>query len=332
MSSLLAAGVVSVVAPRWREIPRELCRALRAAAERPGPLHRGEARRGPTTRVAWSGAGVRSRRIRACSTVDRVTLDGDVSRSRELLNELLGRVREGRAISDLLTSEADPELVTENLRPLGRDHAVIESIAGSDERVDAVVTAGNATARVVFAHTAAGLLTWLDVYLRPDRFDGIAGGRIIVVNGPSGAGKSTLMRALQSVATFPLVVLDEPEEIGTVQPGYLIWRDRAPSLHRGYLAAIATLARAGNHVAVSAAGHPHLDIADAFEDMFVVTVGLTCEFEVLCERERRTGRWAGIAAESLGAHHGWTYDLEFDTTDDPDPLDLAQLVLDRLER
>jgi chloramphenicol 3-O-phosphotransferase len=45
-----------------------------------------------------------------------------------------------------------------------------------------------------------------------------------------------------------------------------------------------------------------------------------------------TGRWAGIAAESLGAHHGWTYDLEFDTTHSPDPLDLAQLVLGRLER
>ncbi len=39
-----------------------------------------------------------------------------------------------------------------------------------------------------------------------------------------------------------------------------------------------------------------------------------------------------LAAESLGAHHGWTYDLEFDTTHSPDPLDLAQLVLGRLER
>ena len=106
------------------------------------------------------------------------------------------------------------------------------------------------------------------------------------------AGKSTLMQALQSQATFPLVVLDEPEQIGTVQPGYLIWRDRAPSLHRGYLAAIATLAHAGNHVALSAAGHPYEEIAGVFDGVAVVTVGLTCDFEVLCERERRTGRWA----------------------------------------
>lgn len=261
-----------------------------------------------------------------------MTVSDEGQRSRNVLGDLIGRIREGQAISDVLASEVDAELVTEKLRPLSRDNAAIESISGSHERVDAVVAAGSTQARVVFAHDAAGLLTWLDVYLRPDRFDGVAGGRIIVVNGPSGAGKSTLMRALQSLATFPLVVLDEPEQIGTVQPGYLIWRDRAPSLHSGYLAAIATLARAGNHVAVSAAGHPHQEIADAFEDMFVVTVGLTCEFEVLCERERRTGRWAGIAAESLGAHHGWTYDLVFDTTHSPDPLDLAQLVLGRLER
>ena len=246
--------------------------------------------------------------------------------------QLIGRIREGQPILDLLASEVNAELVTERLRPLSREQVVIESLAGHDERVDAVVAAGNTQARVVFAHNAAGLLTWLDVYLRPDRFDGLGGGRIIVVNGPSGAGKSTLMRALQSLAMFPLVVLDEPEQVGTVQPGYVIWRDSAPSLHRGYLAAIAALAHAGNHVALSAAGHPHEEIADAFDGAYIVTVGLTCELDVLCERERRTGRWAGIAAESLGVHDGWIYDVEFDTTHCPDPLELAQLVLDRIEQ
>ena len=185
-------------------------------------------------------------------------------RSRILLSSLIGRVREGRTISDLLAPGADVDLVTATLRPLAVDHAVIDSIAGNHRRIDAVVTTGDVHARVVFAHDAAGLLTWLQAYLRPDRFDGVSGGRVIVINGASGAGKSTLMRALQSVATFPLVVLDEPEQIGTVQPPYLIWRDCAPSLHRGYLAAIGTLAREGNHVALSAAGHPHHEIADAF--------------------------------------------------------------------
>ena len=185
---------------------------------------------------------------------------------------------------------------------------------------------------MVFAHDEAGMLTWLHVYRRPAEFDGVRGGRVVVVNGPSGAGKSTLMRALQSLAAYPLDVLDEPDQIGTVQPGYLIWRGSAPSLHRGYLAAIGALAGEGNHVALSAAGHPHHEIADTFRDTRLVCVGLRCDFEVLLDRERRTGRWAGIAEESLGVHDGWTYDIEFDTTTAPDPLDLARRVLDLVER
>ncbi len=200
---------------------------------------------------------------------------------RAVLEELIGRVRAGLPISDLLASGIDVARVTEQLRPLGRVGAVIESISGYAERTDAVVTTEGGDGRVVFARNAAGLVDGLDVYMRPERFDGVPGGRVIVVNGPSGAGKSTLMCALQSVATFPLVLLDEPEHIGTVQPGYLIWRESAPSLHRGYLAAIATFARAGNHVALSAAGHPHHEIASAFAGVPVVMVGLTCEFPVL---------------------------------------------------
>lgn len=257
----------------------------------------------------------------------------ETQRSQALLQRLIGRLRDGAAISDLLATSADADLVAATLQPLCRDHTVVESIAGSRERVDAVVSNAGAGvhARVVFAHDAAGRLTWLHVYLRPDRFDGILGGRIIVVNGPSGAGKSTLLRALQSAADFPLVVLDEPEQIGSVQPGYLIWRDRAPSLHRGYLAAIGALARAGNHVAVSAAGHPYDEILDAFDGVPLVTVGLTCAFDVLMHRERRTGRWAGIAADSLHVHDGWRYDLEFDTTAGPHPAELARRVLALIE-
>lgn len=247
------------------------------------------------------------------------------------MHDLLRRVRLGADISDLLVADTDAGQVAASLRPLGGDHTVVESIVGSGERVDAVVSDAGVHARVVFAHDATGLLTWLQVYPRPDRFDGVPGGRSIVVNGPSGAGKSTLLRALQSAAAFPLVVLDEPEQIGTVQPGYLIWRDRAPSLHRGYLAAIGALARAGNHVALSAAGHPYDEILDAFDGVPLVTVGLTCAFDVLLHRERRTGRWAGIAADSLHVHDGWRYDLEFDTSAGPDPAELACRVLALVE-
>jgi chloramphenicol 3-O-phosphotransferase len=129
-----------------------------------------------------------------------------------------------------------------------------------------------------------------------------------------------------------LVIFDEPEHIGTVQPEYLIWRDRAPALHRGYLDAIAAMARAGNDVALPAAGHRQAEFVDAFGDVRIRTVGLTCDLEVLVERERRSGRWGGIAAESLGVHDGWTYDIEFDTTHSPDPLDLARQIVEHLAR
>lgn len=251
-------------------------------------------------------------------------------RSRAVLAELIGRVRDGRIISDLLAVDADVDGVTAALSAFEVGDPSIESIAGHDERVDAVVRTVDGQARVVFALDVDGLVTWLDVYVRPDVFGGVAGGRLIVVNGPSGAGKSMLMAAMQSVAPFPLVVLDEPEHLGTVQPGYLIWRDTAPALHRGYLAAIATLTRAGNHVALSAAGHPQRELTEAFDDVPLLKVGLTCDFDVLQEREQRTGRWAGIAAGSLGVHDGWSYDLEFDTTDGPDPLMLARRVLDAI--
>lgn len=259
-------------------------------------------------------------------TLDQVTIDrpdDDADRFRRLLDTILDRLRDRSPVDDLLCPDVDPD----RLAPLARTHAAIESIAGHDERVDAVVTAHDRQWRVVFATGLTDVVQWLDVYERPARFDGVPGGLAIVVNGPSGAGKSTLMQALQRVATFPLVVLDEPEHIGTVQQGYLIWRDRAPTLHRGYLAAIAALARAGNHVAVSAAGHTCDEFAHAFGDVPIFTVGLTCDLDVLVDRERRTGRWAGIAAASLGVHDGWTYDVRFDTTNGPDPLDLARDVL-----
>lgn len=250
-----------------------------------------------------------------------------VEQARALLGALIDCVRDNRSISHLLAPNADVETIQAQLRRMCRGPVEIESIAGNDVRIDAVVTTDLDVARIVFARDERGLLTWLHAYVKPQPFCGVAGGRIIVVNGPSGAGKSTLLHALQSVASFPLVALDEPEQIGTAQPEYLIWRDTAPALHRGYLAAIGALASAGNHVAVSAAGHTHKEICDAFNGVALVRVGMYCELHVLVDRERRTGRWAGIAEQSLGVHDGWTYDLEFDTTNGPDPLELAQRVL-----
>ena len=224
----------------------------------------------------------------------------EVQRQRTLLSDLIERVRDGRAISDLLAPNVDADAIEAGLGPLLGDHFSIDSVAGNDSRIDAVVTSAVGVARVVFGRDEAGLLTWLRTYMKPARFAGVPGGRVVVVNGPSGSGKSTLMGSLQSVASFPLVVLDEPEQIGTVQPGYLIWRETAPALHQGYLAAIGALAGAGNHVTLSAAGHTYNEIVNGLQRIELIRVGMRCDFDVLVDRERRTGRWAGIATESLG--------------------------------
>lgn len=247
-----------------------------------------------------------------------------------LLRALLDRVRRGADITGLLAAGVDPVPVIAAIQPIAGAGASVDSVAVNGHRVDAVLSAGALQWRVVFGTTTGRTVDWVSVHVRPPLFAGVPGGVAIVVNGPSGAGKSTLMLAIQTAAAFPVVVLDEPEHVGTVPPGYLIWRDRAPSLHRGYLAAIAALARAGNVVCVSAAGHPHDELTAAFAGIPVVTVGLDCALDVLVRRERRSGRWAGIAAASLGVHDGWPYDLRIDTTDEPDVGEMAQLVLARI--
>jgi len=260
-----------------------------------------------------------------------VAADGTESQARRtLLAAAMERVKAGLPVEDCLGPGVDPGHLSKLLMPLARVDAHIDWLAVNDERVDAVLNAGETQWRVVFGSSTGETIDRIDVYERPSRFDGIAGGRAVIINGPSGAGKSTLMHALQQIADTPFVVFDEPEHVGTVQPGYLIWRDRAPALHRGYLDAIAALARAGNHVAVPAAGRPYVEFVMAFGGTTMLTIGLTCDQQVLLERERRTGRWGGIATESATAHDGWTYDIEFDTTNHPDPIVMARTVLDRI--
>lgn len=257
-------------------------------------------------------------------------MEPDHTDSEQRLLSVLASLHARQSIARLLADVSDGDRLAQRLQPLVDAGAVIDSIAGGPERVDATLSAGDGQWRVVFGYAPDGRITWLDVYERPLPFDGVPGGRIVVVNGPSGAGKSTLMRALQAAAQFPLVVLDEPEQVGTVQPGYMIWRNTAPSLHRGYLAAAAALAAAGNHVALSAGGHSYVEVVEAFAGVPLVSVGMTCELDVLVQREQRTGRWAGIAAASLDVHDGWLYELEFDTTDGPGPAAMAAEVLAKL--
>jgi hypothetical protein len=78
----------------------------------------------------------------------------------------------------------------------------------------------------------------------------------------------------------------------------LTWRNRAPCLHRGFLHALAALARRGNFVALSAAGHPAAVIDDAFDGVEVVGVGMDRDVNTLVQRELGA-RVAGVVSRLL---------------------------------
>lgn len=203
----------------------------------------------------------------------------------------------------------------ERLRAL-RESAKFEvvSVAVNGERVDVVARAGEREWRVVFGTSDGTSAEWVSVYERPPVFGGVEKGRAIIVNGPSSSGKSAVLQAIRSASALPWVVFDEPM-FGDVRVEYLIWRDAAEGLHRGFLDGIAALARAGNCVAVAAGGHPASMFDAAFAAVPTVRIGLDCDPKELERRERqRDDVPGGMALASPTIHDGWTYDLRFDTT------------------
>ena len=219
------------------------------------------------------------------------------------------------------------------LRP-GVERAVAEIRSGNPEvvwwgrngdRVDLTVRTAGDEWRIVYFTSDERRIDDLSIFQRPPVFDGVSGGCAVIVNGPSGSGKSSVLEQIAARSRQPWVIFDEPV-VGSVDQGYLIWRDRADVLHRGFIDAIAALARRGNLVALSAAGHPQHTFDAAFEGVHVLRVGLDCDLPTLLAREhRRPGRWGGLAAGSVNDHDGWTYDLRLDAVDNS-----ADEVADRI--
>jgi chloramphenicol 3-O phosphotransferase len=205
----------------------------------------------------------------------------------------------------------------------------VRSVAENSGRVDVVAGAGDHEWRVVIGSDDMAVAQWVHVFARPPRFDGPVGGRAVILNGPSSAGKSTLLSALRNRVAEPWVVFDEPM-FGSVRSEYLIWPERAPLLHDGFLNGIASLASAGNQVAVAAGGLSHERFRQSFVGVPTVWVGLDCPDE---ERRRREATRrdvpGGHFAASPHIHDGWEYDLWFDTA--VVPLDeMVQAIVDRI--
>ncbi len=242
----------------------------------------------------------------------------------ELFRALVGT----ELLDHLVTEPTAVMSVAAQIAPL-RDRPGLEvvSVAVNGERVDVVARDDDLEWRVVFGTADGTRVDWLDVFRRPTPFAGVDGGRVVILNGPSSSGKSSLLAELRALDDVPWVVFDEPT-FGAVDVEYLIWRDRADVLHRGFLDGIAALARAGNCVALSAAGHPAEWFDSAFAGLPTVRVGLDCDPAELARRERgRHDVPAGNAAASPRIHDGWVYDLRFDTASTEPGAMVDQLLL-----
>ena len=221
----------------------------------------------------------------------------------------------------------------EVVRPLvGVDDLAVASLAINVDRVDVGLRAAEREWRLVYFVDHELQVTSVSLFERPAFHAGVGGGFVVVLNGPSGSGKSSLMHAVLELSAEPWVMFDEPW-LGTVKQPYLIWRDAAPALHRGFLDGMAALAAAGNQIILSSGGQPFEVVSDAFREVPTLAVGLDCPLDVLLEREQgREGRCGGLAEASLDDHRGWTYDLRLDSSTET-PAQLASRVLDaRLDR
>ena len=232
---------------------------------------------------------------------------------RDDLRTLFCELTTAEALGELVRDPHDAARIADELVALRSADVEIHTLSVNNERVDVIARADGREWRVVFATADGKRVDWLNAYERPPLFEGVSRGRAVIVNGPSSSGKSSVVAQICMRGAVPWVGFDEPM-FGEVRVGYLIWRERADVLHRGFLEGIAALSRCGNCVAVAAGGHPQSMFDDAFVGIPTLRVGLDCDLAELSRRERgRRDVPGGLAESSLEVHAGWQYDVRFDT-------------------
>ena len=165
------------------------------------------------------------------------------------------------------------------------------------------------------------------------------GGSIVVLNGIGSVGKTSVARALQAIASQPMlhVQMDTfldmlPDALQNHPDAFsyeTIVEDGKPQvvirggpvgerLMRGMIRAIAAMAGEGNNIIVDEVmdGSKWQSYAAALAPFAVRLVGLFAPLDILEERERtRTDRMIGLARWQYGrVHKGMKYDLEIDTS------------------
>lgn len=236
---------------------------------------------------------------------------------RTLLEGLLGSVRRREGLEQYVAPALSADEAASLLQPIA-DAAAIEIhwLGLNGLRADAQVLSGDRREwRVVFTIDDASRLTRLWVFERPATFQGVDGGRAIVIDGAVGAGKSSLIERFAQAEDTPWVVFDEVN-FGKIHTSHLIWLETCGPLYRGFLAGIAALAREGNQVIMPGSGLPQRMFLEALSDVPTLYVGLECPLPVLVDRnDGREGRWAGLTEQSFDhfVANGWRYDLVLDS-------------------
>jgi len=149
-------------------------------------------------------------------------------------------------------------------------------------------------------------------------------GQIVLLNGVSSSGKTSIAKALQTMIEEPCLHLCIDDYLSAFQRS--IWRrpeiltPQWPHMLRGFYAAGAAIARAGNLVIIDSvleADPPWVEsLLEIFCDVEVIFVGVRCPLEELERRERaRTDHRPGVARLQFDQVHAQAeYDLEVDTS------------------
>jgi chloramphenicol 3-O phosphotransferase len=216
--------------------------------------------------------------------------------------------------SGLVADSTAVEHIARDLAPLWVAPDVrVERVRVNGARVDVTMQAADGRAWLAVMWMTPTALRGLELYERPRPFPAGRPGMVVVLNGPSSAGKSALMAAFADAAETPWACFDEPI-LGRLPTKFLAWLESAGPVTEGFLAALASAARAGNQLIVSTGGIAQQPFRDALAGIPTVYVGLHAPLAVLVERQlTQADKCGGLAEASVSIHDGWAYDLDIDT-------------------
>jgi len=162
---------------------------------------------------------------------------------------------------------------------------------------------------------------------------------IIFLNGTSSSGKSSIAKALQDIIAAPCIHWCIDDYLSEYQKG--LWGKKQivqlewPKIIRGFHAAGAAIARAGNLVImddVLESEPPWLEsLLELFNGLSVLFVGIHCPLAELERREKgRKERKDGMARLQFDQVHSLViYDVEVDTSVSS-PQECAAIIIEQL--